>query len=245
MTMQRIMSNILQQSEFSIESLVLSSVAGRKSLDKSEQGPGQDFTIFGTCATPGIDNHYFVVFVDKIPDNFVTEDSPGYSAALRDYLGERFAPSMPKNFSLILCWEREVVEDFETINAQILQIEEDPFDFKKYVLMYSQSEVDELHSDWERSEMSMIPFLNHYLYEDGKFTRFKNRTATPAYNLVTRLFIKVPFLKLHVKERTFEDLQEVIRESLQEDLTDLRDRLLEVSPDEFIKELREMEPNET
>lgn len=170
--------------------------------------------------------------------DFVTKHISAYYITLRTYLGERLTQSMVRNLSLIVCLQQENSAFYD---ARVLEIEEDPFDFKKYVLVYTKSDVEELHRAWETSEGDLIPYLNHYLHEDGSFTSYKQQTAPSTYGLVTRLFIKIPFIKLEVKERAFEDLQTVIRGHLGDNLTIMLDRLLKASPDEILKNLREME----
>lgn len=243
MTMQRLVSRIFEESDFAIEFIEHSSVEspGHSMTLETESDPEKGFMVFGSCTTTGIDNYCLAVLLQTIPTDFVTKHIPTYHSALRTHLGERFTPSMIRNFSLIVCLEQDAGVSHEAVTAQLLQIEEDPFDFKKYVLVYSQSEVDELQRAWEPSEMALIEFLNRFLYEEGSFAAYKQQTAPAAYGLVTRLFIKIPFLKLQVKERPFEDLQAVIRGYLGDNLGNLRDRLVHASPEDILNELREME----
>lgn len=218
-----IISQILEESNFKVEPLE------------------EDTLLFGSCQTTGIENHCLIVFLKEIPTAFVSKYIPEYYNALRSHLGERVTQSMIRNLSLIVCLR---VKNMVSYDAQFLQIEEDPFDFKKYVLTFKQSETDELYKQWQLSGNDLIPFLNQIMHEKDSFNSYKQHMSSSMYGLVARLFIKIPFLSLKVKERNFEDLQVVIRGQLDDNLNSLLDRILKTSPNDILKELLGEESND-
>lgn len=236
--MHRIMAHLLQESDFFTESLVLQMEEVlppepekfRFAFYNTDHEPeARGSVLFGTCTTAGVQNHCLVCFLDEIPDDFVSYHVPRYFTTLRHYLGERFDASITKNISLLVCYRQATTTN---VGASVFHIEEDPYDFKKYVLLYTQSQVDSLVEKWSASEEPIVSFLNRLLYENGGFTEFKNQPMEEtAYNLTMKFFIKLPFLKIEVKERPLENLPAVINEQLVDDLQILRDRILRIPVD--------------
>lgn len=242
--MKRILDQILRDSNFEVEPLPLDpNLDGNSESNVSEPLRGLDPALFGAYSGAGIDNYCLVVFVDSIPDHFLANTIPSYVTTLRNYLADRFLAAMPKNFSLIVCWKREPSSPAE-VEPLILQIEEDPFDFKKYVLVYRQAEADTLHQRWQQSSLPILQFLNKYLYQDERFDLFKQQTAPVPYELAVRLFTKIPFLRIPVKEKLYDDLGAVIQNKLEKRLTTLRDTWLSQTEDEFMHALQEPEEPE-
>lgn len=238
MTIYHLISRIFLESDFAIELIDSPTTENYLLSETTIEDSEKEIMLFGSCQSQGIDNHYLVVFLQMIPTDFVNKHIPVYFNTLRTHLGDRLTQSMTRNLSLIVCLNNETNSPLE---GKILQIEEDPFDFKKYVLLYTKSEVDELQNTWKQSEIDLIPFLNQFLYKEGSFAEYKQHMVPSVYGLVARLFIKIPFMKLEVKERTFEDLQIIIRNQLGDSLTSLLDRLLNTSIEDILNELREKE----
>ncbi|TKI89490.1 hypothetical protein FC695_35915, partial [Bacillus cereus] len=112
---------------------------------------------------------------------------------------EFYNSNMEKNFSLLVCLNYNKEIDVE-MQKDIYEIEENPYDFKKYVLIYSDEQVQMLSKELLSPEYRMlIPVegiknvLNKILIDNARFYNFKNYMNDTVYDLITKIFIKLPF----------------------------------------------------
>ncbi|MGN7894250.1 ABC-three component system middle component 1 [Bacillus sp. 22475] len=173
-------------------------------------------------------NYYLVVFIKENVKNFLEEAD--YSAFLEYMKNEVFYNSnMEKNFSLLVCLNYNKEIDVE-MQKDIYEIEENPYDFKKYVLIYSDEQVQMLSKELLLPKYRMlIPVegiknvLNKILIDNARFYNFKNYMNDTVYDLITKIFIKLPFLSTEIgKEKQMENLQEKIKNKLDEELNELK-----------------------
>lgn len=125
---------------------------------------------------------------------------------------------MDKNTSLIILLEfddLDYISNNPILNKYIFDIEEDKYNFKKYVITYSKKQLDELHKI-DKLEGSLMENINEIIYSRDKFTNFKqNPTEDSLYNLISKLYIKLPFLKLNPKEGRISSLKGQIKMELE------------------------------
>ncbi|MED3685613.1 hypothetical protein P4530_21835 [Bacillus thuringiensis] len=173
-------------------------------------------------------NYYLVVFIQENVKTFLEEAD--FSAFLEYMKNEEFYNSnMEKNFSLLVCLNYNKEIDVE-MQKDIYEIEENPYDFKKYVLIYSDEQVQMLSKELLSPEYRMlIPVegiknvLNKILIDNARFYNFKNYMNDTVYDLITKIFIKLPFLSTEIgKEKQMENLQEKIKNKLDEELNELK-----------------------
>ncbi len=140
------------------------------------------------------------------------------------YIGD-----MDKNLSMLVCIEMSELENEEKIINGIYNIEEDQYNFKKYVLTYSANQEIELKEKTSQ-EMNVTKFLQEVVIDVNKFELFKQEVNKEAlYSLVSKLFIKIPILTLNKVSIPLVNLKEIIEESLKEDsLIGLAIRILEL-----------------
>lgn len=110
---------------------------------------------------------------------------------------------MDKNTTLII---KSLRDDKEIVNLSAkVQIEDNPYYFKKYVFSYSKVEekhaidfvIEKKKSDSESELVSSI--IQKYLFSTDMFTKYKNNTDDAAtYKYFSELSIKIPFLPLEV-----------------------------------------------
>lgn len=113
---------------------------------------------------------------------------------------------------------------------EILLIEEDPFQFKKYVLLFTSHILEELLSQTEKGNPEKILEL---IVKESVFNHYKANYLEPSWrHLLYNLAHKLPFLKINVEvNQTLDNLFEEAEKSLVEK------ELLEYS--EFIEKQHE------
>lgn len=86
-----------------------------------------------------------------------------------------------------------------------------------------------IHHEAEVSALGLsLDFIYDILYSHDKFLSFKsNPYLESTYNLVSKLFIKLPFLNLKNANRQIDDLSDNIDSSLSLEQTKLRNKSLD------------------
>lgn len=115
-----------------------------------------------------------------------------------------------KNATLIICYNGPATPESDIIS----QIEEDPYVFKKNVLIYSKKQMEELNgligNDFT------VDNLNKLLNKASNFEKMKRGDQDSGYALLCRLFVKLPFLVYKKDtETTLHSLPEQIESELQ------------------------------
>jgi hypothetical protein len=119
------------------------------------------------------------------------------------------APSFSKNTDLILLYRVNTLAEYETIEQQILEYEEDKYNFKKYFLYFSSAEEDVLST-------AGFSEITEALKSPAEFDSFKkDRTAPSIYAFAARMFIKLPFLQLEVASKGLVPLPALLGEAVQ------------------------------
>ncbi|TAJ05450.1 hypothetical protein DMA11_23500 [Marinilabiliaceae bacterium JC017] len=149
-------------------------------------------------------------------------------------------PKLNKNLSLLVLKEFEDGEELLQVKQKILNIEEDPYFFKKYVLYYSKSEL----SDFKRELIgaNAHEFLLNKVISQECFNGYK-RGENSWKSLLYRIASKVPFIKLNVAEsKGLKPLFEKNEQKLQtNDLKGLHDDLMEILEDYDIDEIKQFD----
>lgn len=150
---------------------------------------------YGTLYRNSIElvNYYWLVITT---DNLSTE--------FLDHLQDKYfnecariarSPSFNKNTSMLILWECSTSE----INKGLVQvIEEDPYQFKKYVIPYTDETLSDLS---ENIDEEISTSLTELLANNSVFQDYKNNYGT--YNwrhLLYTIAHKLPFLDIHIDE---------------------------------------------
>ena len=123
---------------------------------------------------------------------------------------EAVTEAYAKNTTLILCINStEEIEKHDIISS----LEEDKYLFKKNIIFYSERETTELQDLF--SEDYTQEKANSILQAAGLFENLKSNKIS-GYALLTRLFIKLPFLHLKMQHIDLENLSEIIGQEAQE-----------------------------
>lgn len=193
----------------------------------------------------GRKEYYLVVFLKNI-DGFQLLDivKGDYirkcfnSIKINDSLYEK---EMDKNTSLIFCIESDLLVESELDNDSkskrellkkaIYEVEEDPYFFKKYVLTYFKEQIDEINN--EVTELinaggRVTDYLQSCLNHTEIFKKYKeNPRSQRRYDLICKIFIKLPFLKLtNLEMSTLRNLKEKISEELIQQHIDIDDETI-------------------
>lgn len=156
----------------------------------------------------------FFILMDKEDitlDELVSLEESGFSEldkTLKQH--EAINEAYAKNTTLVLCIKStDEIKKHDIISS----LEEDKYLFKKNIIFYSESETTELQDLF--SEDYTEEKANNILQTAGLFENLKSNKNS-GYALLTRLFIKLPFLHLEMQHVDLENLSEIIEEEAQE-----------------------------
>lgn len=136
---------------------------------------------------------------------------------------------LKKNTSMIIFIKVENIKQMDEMQSKILELEEDVYFFKKYVLLYLDEELEEFKSAVENENIS--EFMKENINNEELFEEFKVEEKVSFYSLILKLYIKLPHL---IYSNTFEskdiiDLNKKIQFDLSlKGLINLHNELLEV-----------------
>ncbi len=117
-------------------------------------------------------------------------------------------PAFSKNTDLIILFKLDHRADFQIIENKVFKIEENPYYFKKYFLYYSEEELRLISGENYKSLSSII--LN-----DLKFAEYRDDPLQPSiYSISARIFIKLPFVKVPIKEGDLKPINTYVNEAL-------------------------------
>ncbi|OZQ60556.1 hypothetical protein CA600_27890 [Paenibacillus sp. VTT E-133280] len=188
----------------------------------------------------GLDNprgsYYLAVFLeeDESYESLTADMFNSYYDVIKG-LQDGYDPQMDKNLSLLICLKRKVLEPDHKLNKIIFDIEEDPYFFKKYVLTYTELQVEKILTSL--SDSGLMDYIHRILNDEAIFQSHKIRPHVESeYNLISRLFIKLPFLDLRKMDRELSNLRKDITDLLTPELLKLRDDIVHLRPKETMNE---------
>tara|TARA_R110001599_G_scaffold311515_2_gene518939 strand:- start:2910 stop:3668 length:759 start_codon:yes stop_codon:yes gene_type:complete len=196
---------------------------------------------------------YFIyLFVDENQLDLVTKDIQiRLSAFIKEQI-ESFEQltetpveidqSFDKNSTLIISTVYEVRFN-DSIKRRVIEIEEDPYFFKKQVIAISQTELSHVQARFEEFQADFIAYLRVTISDVSKFMAFSDSNNLGLsndgieYKFVASMYEKLPFLTLDVEEAKQDNLQLKIEQNLSSEKIVLRNELLsfdENSVDQWI-----------
>lgn len=109
---------------------------------------------------------------------------------------EFYKPDLDKNTSLILC----VLKDQNAEKTKVYQrlIEDDPYYFKKHVLLFTEQEKDDFEiSKQNATSKTYLEYIEKYLYSADNFNNYKRDPENNSlYQFMTNLATKIPIIPL-------------------------------------------------
>lgn len=189
---------------------------------------------------------YILIFNEineDLPDKIITFCSE------QVYITEKLTKAQKSNLSIVVV--SEITDELTELQKKIIfKIEENDLYYKKFLLWFSKSELEELNkriiSDFT------IEYMNELLLDKKSFDDFKNKLDSSVwYSLLSRVFIKLAFLTLNDIEVLDKNLLDYIKEEIsilnielyntiqstieKEDLVDKTLELIDMSEDEIKK----------
>ena len=103
-----------------------------------------------------------------------------------------------KNVSMLILHK---VENFENIQNLVIEIEENPYLFKKQIILYKEIEVEKLSQVIELQQSTLKDFIEDKILEENSFKNHKENINNNDYeSLLYRMAYKIPFIKLNIKK---------------------------------------------
>ncbi|WP_417873606.1 ABC-three component system middle component 1 [Xanthomarina gelatinilytica] len=138
----------------------------------------------------GIENNiaYYWLCVEVEDLNIVLEKQDEWFNDLKEMVEEK---NFDKNTSLLI-----LINNIDTTKRDVLKIEEDPYQFKKHVLSYSNEALENLNEKTNNGDTTKILEL---LINEDVFKEYKeNHDQFTWHNLLFEISQKIPFIKLNI-----------------------------------------------
>lgn len=135
--------------------------------------------------------YWLIIETDNL--NNVIENQSNYFEQARNRINNEW---FDKNVSLLILHK---VEDFDNIQSLVLEIEENPYLFKKQVILYREIERENLNRAIEAEENTIKDFIENKILDEAIFKIHKENINNNDYeSLLYRLAHKIPFIKLNI-----------------------------------------------
>ncbi|NFG24695.1 hypothetical protein FDB53_16860 [Clostridium botulinum] len=140
------------------------------------------------------EKHIFYVYksynnINEFIENLVQDQDDLY-----DYISQlENGNEIKKNTSFIILIKLKEKNEKDIIQKEILDLEEDKYFFKKYVITYLSDEVESFYKKLEEYD-NVMNFFKKSLNNAEKFEEFKVNNDISYYSLILKLYIKIPHL---------------------------------------------------
>ena len=148
---------------------------------------------------------YIVACIDQ--DSFASIDENKFFSSISKSLRNSpyYTAEMDKNTSLILCVAKDIkLKSYDSLEKMVLQTEENPYFFKKYVLTYDEEVVQEVFGEVLRTyneSSSITKYIDDIVTDPDKFKNFKiNADNNEDYLLLSKMIMKVPIMPVKVPD---------------------------------------------
>ncbi|MDM1415782.1 hypothetical protein HX057_16835 [Myroides odoratimimus] len=128
--------------------------------------------------------------------NNIIENQADYFEKSKEKINDEW---FDKNVNLLILHQ---IEDFENIQNIVLTIEENPYLFKKQVLLYKGHEIEKLKNIIESESTNIKNFIENKILDESIFKVHKENINNNNYeSLLYRLVHKIPFIKLNIQRK--------------------------------------------
>ena len=133
-----------------------------------------------------------------------------------------------KNSSLIIFIEVKNKQEEDELKKLALKLEDDRYYFKKYVVLYSDEELQSLITNMGQAQIS--GYIREKILDKNQFQQYKIGEKNNDYSLILKLLIKIPVLSLLNEEKiVFKNLKTIIEEELlKANLKEFTDKVLNI-----------------
>lgn len=195
--------------------------------------------------TDGIENYIVSEYSKEDFDNFFeSKQTDNIIKVFEEWKLEN--EDVKNNTSMLICVEiNELDENKYNYKNQIMIIEEDEYYFRKYVLIYTAKSIENLSV-----ENNVCKEIRRVISDDKRFKDYeKEAYKDDEFFVAIELMIKLPFLKLDMKQQTFKSLDKKIESKLKEDISaecmeGLEKLLLEFKDPTYLEDLKKSFVNE-
>lgn len=145
-----------------------------------------------------VESQIFIVLQILESQLISQENNKSLVIEIANYFRENdvYVPDMDKNTSLIYCVKRDINSD--KLDKLKVNIEDDPFYFKKYVFAYNEAQADEFKKLCKQYAKTASELIQTYILEPRNFNAFKkNSDNEKIYKLVSELLIKIPIIPIN------------------------------------------------
>ncbi len=147
---------------------------------------------------------FFIASINE--KQFLKIDDKKYFGNILNILKENefYHAEMNKNTSFLLLVEEDNNSSFkEAIKSKAIQIEENPYYFKKYVLEYKKVHVEKLYKLLIDDNMGVNQKVEEILLSGEEFRNYKLNTGNfPEYELLMRIMMKIPIISLEIPDNS-------------------------------------------
>jgi len=119
-------------------------------------------------------------------------------------------PAFAKNTDLILLLERDSLSLSKRDEATLYAIEEDSYSFKKYVLYYTDEELQQFETEIKLKGQN-------WLHDRKAFEDYSEKPIkASAYNLLIRTYIKLPFITVPAAQAQLQDIAQLANQQVEQ-----------------------------
>jgi hypothetical protein len=137
---------------------------------------------------------------DKVNFCVIVKTTPSNALNMQDELWNNCKeicnnPAFDKNCSLLILWEVDSLKTYNEIKDEVLNAEENPYMFRKYVLYYRSEERRELRE--KLNGKTLNDFIKENVIDTVTFNDYKGNPFSISWqSLLYRIVIKLPFIKI-------------------------------------------------
>lgn len=149
-----------------------------------------------------VDNQVFLVLTilesQLINDEISSELVVSIANEFRN--SNMYESEMDKNTSLVYCVQTDVKS--QELTKKKVEIEDDPYYFKKYVFSYSVTDEEQFEQLCYQMNESPLKFVQNYILDTENFSKFKNNFSNETvYRMISDLIIKLPMIPISFDEK--------------------------------------------
>ena len=174
--------------------------------------PGYNILLFNS-SKPDREEYYLLAEAFEQNEEVHTAFANDHAEKLFDSIRKLswISRAFEKNCTLILCCQEKTIS-----RSTILQLEEDPYNFKKNVITYTQGEklgFAQTVADSSPTNKLINEIINFDYGSDFREFKERNKNINNHYSLTMKLMMKLPFLTYSPQEKTLSNLDDDIFKS--------------------------------
>lgn len=186
----------------------------------------------------------FYIIVEMLQSEFIALDGNKLFSQINEAVkkSQFYVPEVDKNTSLIICVEKESEnKDEEILERKELEVEENPYFYKKYVLSYNGRLAKDLFDEYLSSyngDSNITKFINNQINNPQKFIDFKlNAINNEDYGLLSKMVMKIPIIPVEIPDNhSIKSLSEIINETVKSEELMEAETLVKFLSDDKTKE---------